>query len=534
MFDLRKRRNIRIYVKSLAWALLISVLPSIAFLTFSYRQTIAHNTNILEKTIEEATLKLDRLLETADVVLARLAADIEDPSNPEALNLLRRTVYNDPRFREAGIIDDEGLLVLTSLGLVEPPIQIPEQERSDPAIQSLQVIGPEQTDVMQEESLVLSLPTNALGEVNLLVDPKVLAYYLDAVNEVHTGPDGYIAFIKSDGTLIEADGFPPPQENLLEQNGSGRIRAQRASRDGHFIVVGDISIAWALNHWRKEVLFAVPLTVLSSILIVFLFVSLLSRIEGLDGDLKIALENQEFEIHYQPIVDLQSGRCIGCEALMRWRHPEEGMLRPDVFISLAEKTGFIIPLGEWAITQVLSDCQKLFKNHPDFYISINLSPVQINFDSIKTITREILDKPGELQNRIVFEVTESTIIEESNTISPDTIARLRSLGFRIALDDFGTGYSSIRYLQKFEFDYVKIDRLFVGSIGRDSRTGILLDTLIEIGHKLDLAIIAEGIETDEQRQALLQRSVRVGQGWLYSRPLPLDDFERFLHARSMN
>ncbi|MEL7475464.1 MAG: EAL domain-containing protein, partial [Cyanobacteria bacterium J06555_12] len=184
----------------------------------------------------------------------------------------------------------------------------------------------------------------------------------------------------------------------------------------------------------------------------------------------------------------------------------------------------------WACSQVVSDFEKVFSKFPDFYVSINLSPVQINFDRMKTTVNTIIEAPGELQNSIVFEVVEGTLIDEEKTISPDTIARLRRMGFNVALDDFGTGYSSIRYLQKFEFDYLKIDRLFVGSIGREDRTGILVDTIIGIGQKLNLTLVAEGIETEEQRQALLQRGVCFGQGWLYSRALPLDEFEQYIQV----
>ncbi|MEO0942784.1 MAG: EAL domain-containing protein [Cyanobacteria bacterium J06642_12] len=521
---------LQISSQSLSWALLFGFVPSIAFLTYSYRQAIASNQNRLATVVQEAALKVDRLFETADSVLTRLAADIDDPSNPEALSILRRIVYNDPRFREAGIINGQGQLVSTSLGLVEPPIQISPQNRSDPTIQSLQVIGPGRTEFMREQSLILSLPTDGQGEVNLLVDPNVILYYLDIVHDHQLGPGGYLALLRSDGTVVKTSGLPSPQEDLLGHAKAGEIRAQYLTQDEHFIVVGSISREWVLSQWRSNVVLIIPIAMLSSLLLMTIFVRLIQKHEGLDSELKIALDNQEFEIHYQPIVNLHDGTCVGCEALMRWRHPEQGTIRPDLFIPLAERTGFIMPIGEWACSQVVSDFEKVFSKFPDFYVSINLSPVQINFDRMKTTVNTIIEAPGELQNSIVFEVVEGTLIDEEKTISPDTIARLRRMGFNVALDDFGTGYSSIRYLQKFEFDYLKIDRLFVGSIGREDRTGILVDTIIGIGQKLNLTLVAEGIETEEQRQALLQRGVCFGQGWLYSRALPLDEFEQYIQV----
>jgi sensor c-di-GMP phosphodiesterase-like protein len=253
-------------------------------------------------------------------------------------------------------------------------------------------------------------------------------------------------------------------------------------------------------------------------------------VNGLDYELKRGLAQNEFEIHYQPIVDLETRQCIGSEALLRWRHPQRGLIYPGLFIPIAEQTGLIIPMTEWLLEKVIQDQIILSKRIPDFYTSVNLSPSQLNTGDVERLIQIIKATNHESKVMITFEITENKLIEEQVQVVQDAIARLKQLGSRFAIDDFGTGYSNIAYLQKLDLDQLKLDQLFIKGIEHGSTVIQIVDSLIDFGNRLGLTLIAEGIETEAQYQYLKDRGVRYGQGWLFSRPMPLGDFEQYLQT----
>jgi sensor c-di-GMP phosphodiesterase-like protein len=269
------------------------------------------------------------------------------------------------------------------------------------------------------------------------------------------------------------------------------------------------------------------MTIISVFILFSIFIFLFRRTQALDYDLKTGLKDDEFELHYQPIVDMKTGACVGSEALIRWRHPEEGMLLPGLFIPSAEKTGLIGPIGEWIVKQAVNEQSPLFDGFPLEYVSINLSPIQLNSGSFDN-TIKWLSEATLTTERFVFEITEKVTIRESQTTAMDALARVRKLGCSVALDDFGTGYSSLSNLLKFDFGYLKIDQQFVRGINQDIRTNSILEAITDLGHKLGVRIIAEGVETKEQREYLLTLGVQYGQGWLFSIPLPVREFENYL------
>ncbi len=236
----------------------------------------------------------------------------------------------------------------------------------------------------------------------------------------------------------------------------------------------------------------------------------------------------EFQVHYQPILDIQTGYCVGAEALIRWCHPQEGLLLPSTFIGIVEATGLINDMSIWVCQQVMQDQALLEAQYPDVYISINISPVQLNSGDIEEVILTLMTHPHSYPGRIVVEVTEAALVEDTKTNALSAIARLHSLGLAIALDDFGTGYSNLGYLHKFHLDYLKIDRIFVTAIKQSSRTSAVVDAVIDLGRNLDVELIAEGIETEEQLQFLKRRGVRYAQGYLLAHPMPIKAFQVFL------
>ncbi|MDL2283846.1 EAL domain-containing protein [Oxalobacter sp. OttesenSCG-928-P03] len=246
-------------------------------------------------------------------------------------------------------------------------------------------------------------------------------------------------------------------------------------------------------------------------------------------DLRQALAGQQFEIMYQPIVDIESGLIRKAEALIRWQHPLKGTINPVEFISIAEDTGMIASFGNWIFHEAASQA-RIWRNrfHPDFQISINLSPVQFKNEGIDFINwlshLQELQLPG---NGLVVEITEGLLLEGSEHVKQQ-LAAFKNAGMEIALDDFGVGYSSLSYLHTFNFDYLKIDQSFIKNLSLGGDNQALCEAIVVMAHKLNLKVIAEGIETIRQREILVEAACDFGQGYLYSTPLSPPEFEQIL------
>ncbi|HSH72279.1 MAG TPA: EAL domain-containing protein [Methylophilaceae bacterium] len=248
-------------------------------------------------------------------------------------------------------------------------------------------------------------------------------------------------------------------------------------------------------------------------------------------DLRTAITEQQFLVHYQPIIELATGCINKAEALIRWQHPTHGLISPIDFIPVAEETGLIIDIGDWVFHQAATQVANWRKlHHANFQISVNKSPVQ--FNSLKQNHAKWLEElkslglPGD---SISVEITEGLLLDASNSVT-DKLLEFRDAGIHISLDDFGTGYSSLSYLKKFDIDYIKIDKSFVSNMLPGSDDLALCEAIIVMAHKLGMKVIAEGVETAEQRSLLELAGCDYGQGYLFSRPIPAAAFDEFLAA----
>ncbi|MDP1770713.1 MAG: EAL domain-containing protein [Methylobacter sp.] len=249
------------------------------------------------------------------------------------------------------------------------------------------------------------------------------------------------------------------------------------------------------------------------------------------NDLRSALAECQFRLAYQPIVELATGSIHKAEALIRWQHPTRGLISPAEFIPVAEATGMIIDIGEWVFREAAQQtAQWRTEHHDDFQVSINKSPVQFQkegnghlawFDYLRE-----LGLPGQ---SIVVEITEGLLMDAGVLITGQLLA-FRDAGIQVSLDDFGTGYSSLSYLKKFDIDYLKIDQSFTRNLGPNANDLALCEAIIVMAHKLGIKVIAEGIETQEQCDLLMAAGCDYGQGYLFSRPVPADEFSKLLVA----
>ena len=247
-----------------------------------------------------------------------------------------------------------------------------------------------------------------------------------------------------------------------------------------------------------------------------------------ETDLRHAVERNEFEVHYQPIVDLTTGRVQEFEALIRWRHPKHGLIAPNEFVAVAEETGLIVPIGKWILEESCrqtADWQQRY-TFP-LSISVNLSAKQLMHPTLTGQVKEILERTGLDAKQLKLEVTESTVMEHSER-SLKVLQELDELGIALSTDDFGTGYSSLSYLQRFPFERIKIDRSFVNILETDEKSGLIVKTILMLGENLGIEVVAEGVETLRQLELLRDLGCELGQGYLFSRPVTADEAEKFL------
>ncbi|WP_114416686.1 sensor domain-containing protein [Marinospirillum perlucidum] len=236
----------------------------------------------------------------------------------------------------------------------------------------------------------------------------------------------------------------------------------------------------------------------------------------LEGELRKALELEQFQLYLQPKTN-QEGRVYGSESLVRWLHPEKGIIPPDAFIPLAEDTGLILPLGEWVLKQTL----QLMPQHPQLSFAVNISPRQFRSQGFVERVRQLLEMTGADPRQLTLEVTEGLLITDFKQ-SSRRMLELQQLGISFSIDDFGTGYSSLSYLKRLPINELKIDRSFVQDLPQDSSDALLVETMMAVAHHLKLSVVAEGVETQEQRDFLYSLGCYLHQGYFYGKPEPAE------------
>jgi EAL domain-containing protein (putative c-di-GMP-specific phosphodiesterase class I) len=247
---------------------------------------------------------------------------------------------------------------------------------------------------------------------------------------------------------------------------------------------------------------------------------------SLENDLREAIRTEALELHYQPLVDLNSNEVTGCEALARWRHPERGMIPPSEFIAVAEETGLIAELGEWVLRTA---CAEAAKWPTQVRLAVNVSPMQFKSQTLALKVATTLADTGLAANRLELEITEAVLIRDDE-VTLSMLHQLRALGVRIALDDFGTGYSSLSYLQRFPFDKIKIDRSFINDLTATEGSSSIVQAVVNIAVARNMTTTAEGVETQQQLDLLRVLGCDQMQGYLFSPARPPEELESLFRS----
>jgi diguanylate cyclase (GGDEF)-like protein len=291
-----------------------------------------------------------------------------------------------------------------------------------------------------------------------------------------------------------------PAEALIRDSDLAMYRAKERGR-GRYEIFDQLMRARAVDHLRTE------------------------------SDLRRALTRDELVVHYQPVLWLNRRQVIGFEALVRWQHPERGLLGPGEFIPLAEESELIVDIGDRVLQIACRQAAAWHAAHPDappVSVSVNVSPRQMADRTLPDRVRRVLRETDLDPLSLNLEITESVLVEEAEAL--ESITALKGLGVKLALDDFGTGFSALGYLQRFPFDQLKIDRSFVESLGDDPATAAIVQSVVNIADALGLAVVAEGVETEAQVTVLQALGCNFAQGFLFARPLPAEEAGELLDA----
>jgi EAL domain-containing protein (putative c-di-GMP-specific phosphodiesterase class I) len=250
----------------------------------------------------------------------------------------------------------------------------------------------------------------------------------------------------------------------------------------------------------------------------------------LETELRQALEQGEFVLHYQPEVSLHDGKMVGFEALLRWQHPERGLLKPSAFVPLAEDTDVIAPIGRWVLEEACQQAKRWEEEHPlasPMTMEVNLSSKQLRRQGLARTVEEALTRAGVEAHTLALDITETVLIKASED-DAHALEALKKMGIRLYLDDFGTGYSSLSYLKSLPVDLVKVDRSFVKGLGEKATDTTLVRMIIDVCHTLGVEVLAEGVETSEQAALLRDMGCDLGQGYYFAGPLPGEELAKQL------
>ncbi len=336
------------------------------------------------------------------------------------------------------------------------------------------------------------------------------------------------------GRLIVVSGEADPglvarlvREEITGIN-DGNVFASRRGKDFVAFAISSRSVV----DWRtgSELWTLIPIGVGISLALIALIVWLSRQRLSLAGELATGIHRQEFIAHYQPIIELSTGRCIGAEALIRWQKPDGTWVRPDLFIPFAEQNGMIGQVTAIMIRKVISNMKHALAEHRDMHVAINISPQDVETGEFLTHINDAIEGVNVQPEQIWLEATERGFVH--GDIARATLEKAGNAGHVIAIDDFGTGYSSLSQLESLPVTVLKIDKSFVDAIGQDAVTSVVTPHIIEMAHSLKLKMVAEGIETAEQERMLRQSGVQYGQGWLYAKALPFEEFMAFYEKRN--
>jgi sensor c-di-GMP phosphodiesterase-like protein len=496
------------------------LLPVILMGYLAWMLNLASAQQRLETLAAVASSRANGTFNEAAGALKAIAGSHLVPCTPESIDEMRLLTINTFSVKSVGYVEEE-IYACGSWG--------PVGHHAVPWREDFTSADGVRVSLGVQSRIVPAKPMMALqyAAFNVLVDPE---QFLQVMLE----DDLHLAVATATGQLVSAS--RPGAEHFLSRVHSG---PHAGLEDGYLYTLvhnGDwVAIATLSRHElmqglvRREMLLLPIGGLLAGVLVLLIIRRTRQRLSPL-AELKLAVRNREFIVHYQPIVSLSDGACVGAEALVRWRHPDGTLVRPDAFIPLAEDSGLILPITDQVIDAVMRDLGPLLVKERQLHVAINLAARDVSSGRFLPGLEAAARNAGVQQKQIWLEATERGFVDIDAARA--TVNQARSLGYLAAIDDFGTGFSSLQHVQQLPLDVLKIDKSFVDNIDQDAATGSVTGHIIEMAKSLRLKIVAEGIETAAQRDYLRDHGVHYGQGWLFGKPMPAEEFLRFYRMRA--
>ena len=502
----------RIIVVTGLATVLCATLPLASMLYFSWKRAVSEEQARLAVYAQRAILRSNISLDEIRSALHALEPLTMRPCSEQHIARMRQLTVNTRSIEEIGYFE-QGVLKCTSWGHAEKyaeqtPVDFVTADGMQVSLRMIPAVTQGNTMVAfhYRSHNVLAVPSRF---ADVIVEPGI---------QLATATDkGYVlGELNGPDPLLIRDIIANPVNSIDDDNliatakGTGLIAVALEPR------------SFLFQRLHRQQLMLLPVGLLVAALMIAVVIWAVRRRLSPLGELSLAVKKREFIVHYQPIIELETGLCIGAEALVRWQRPDGSMVRPDLFIPLAEESGLILPITDQVIAHVVADLRATLAADRHLHIAINLSAEDIKTGRALCAVQEAIKDTGIDAQQIWLEATERGFME----VDPArvTLTKARSLGHAVAIDDFGTGYSSLSYLQSLPLDSLKIDKSFVDTIGTDSATSSVTPHIIGMAKTLRLKIVAEGVETQEQADYLRKHRVEYVQGWLYAKAMPAADF----------
>ncbi|SOO34152.1 EAL domain-containing protein [Xanthomonas citri] len=511
----------RIISVTVLLVLLSAALPIGLSYYLAWRLALVREEGRLSQLAALSIRRTETAFDEAHGILLSMAASRLPPCSPAHLAQMRALVLTSHYIVELGRFQ-QGRLSCTSWGQLRNTIP---QRTADFVVKRGIAVPTRLLPLANPQRPLMALQ---LGDYNVLINPDTLAdINIPPGLQLAIGtPDGQI--LSSTGTaaehlLIDPTAKREPGDLMLSQVLFGR------DRRGDWAAVVTEPAAYlrgplAAARWQL-----VPVGIATALLLVGAVLWVSRRRLSPLARLGIAVQRGEFIVHYQPIIALDSGACVGAEALVRWQQPDGVLVPPDAFIPLAEQSGLILPITDLVVAEVIRELGPTLAADPALHVAINVSADDIKSGRVQGVLEQALRGTGVDSGQLWVEATERSLMDID--AARTTIPHLRGAGHTVSIDDFGTGYSSLQYLQGLPLDALKIDKSFVDTIGTHSATSAVTAHIIEMAKTLRLRTIAEGVERQEQLDYLRAHGVDLAQGWLFSRALPATGFIAY-HAQA--
>jgi len=525
---MRNRTAIRLlYVLAVA----AGVLPPILFLGFAFRQSVSLVERDLDFIGSGTIVRAENVIETIASTLRKVSTMTSDEVSEETLTTLRQAVFLN-RYLQGISVRRGNLLLCSSEQLHAAPIDVATPPNFKfPKTGEFKILAPTQRG-FPNPSVVMLYAFAPDRMLEGLVDPNVFQEFFD----YYAREGGCRAFIYLDTdkpiTSFGITGIkhPPLAKTLatkdLQWIGNSLVQVSQSTKFPIRVITVTPS-STVLSKWiRSATEFAIAGIVVAALLTA-LILRLARRTQSLEADLREAVRYGEIDIYYQPILNLLTGECAGCEALMRWHHPRKGLIPAGEFISIAEKTDLILPMTDVLLRKVVDELSELLQKNPELRVGLNLAAQHFASEKILQSVQQAFAGRIDPQ-QIIYEITERGLIADAGTPAQAVMQGLSKNGSKLAVDDFGTGYSSLSYLQRYNLDYLKIDKAFVDGIDNRETSSGLVDQIIRIAQTMKMEVIAEGVEHAYQADYLRAQGVQYAQGWHFGRPMPAADFLKFV------